>query len=64
MSRYKQVAKIYGEVEEAHEEIMRKNPDDKEMIKIITLVDISQSLKNIDVTLALLYDKEVGEQDG
>ena len=63
MSRFEEVANIYREVEEAHDEILRKDPSDTEMIRTITLVDISQSLKNIDITLAKLYDREVGESE-
>lgn len=64
MSRYEDVANIYKEIEAAHEDIMRSSPNNLTLIRTLTFVDISQSLKNIDVTLALLYDKEVGEQDG
>ena len=63
MSRFEDVANIYGEVEETHEMILRKNPNDTEMTRTITLVDISQSLKNIDITLAKLYDREVENEN-
>lgn len=63
MSRFEEVARIYKEVEDANEEIIRNNPNSMEIMRTTIILDISQSLKNIDITLAKLYDREVGETD-
>lgn len=63
MSRLEEVAMIYKEVENANEEIIKNNPNNMEIMRTTIILDISQSLKNIDITLAKLYDREVGESE-
>ena len=63
MSRFEDVANIYKEIEAAHEDIMRSSPNNLTLIRTLTFVDISQSLKNIDITLAKLYDREVENEN-
>lgn len=61
MSRLEQVVDIYKEVDEVTEIVLKESGENKEMQKIVALVNISQSLKNIDITLAMLLDDKRGE---
>ena len=63
MSRFEEVTRIYKEVEDANNEIIRKNPNSMEIMRSTILLNISLSLKNIDTTLAKIYDREGGESE-
>ena len=63
MSRFEDVANIYKEIEEANEDKMRSSPNNMTLIRTLTFVCIYQSLKNIDITLAKLYDREVENEN-
>lgn len=60
MSRLEEVVGIYEEAEQIIERAINEN-DNKiniELHKALSLVSIAQSLKNIDITLAILLDEE------
>jgi hypothetical protein len=60
MSRLEEVVGIYEEAEKIIDSAINEN-DNKiniELHKALSLVSIAQSLKNIDITLAILLDKK------
>lgn len=61
MSRLEQVVNICKEADKVTEIVLKESGENKEMQKIVALVNISQSLKNIDITLAMLLDDKRGE---
>lgn len=61
MSRLEEVVGIYEEVDKMTEKVIEDNKDNIELQKALALVNISQSLKNIDITLAILLDEKGGE---
>ena len=60
MSRLEQVVNIYKEVDELTTIGLKENEGNKELQKIVALTNISQSLRNIDITLAMLLDDKKG----
>lgn len=60
MSRLEEVVGIYEETDKLTERALSENKDNVELHKALALVNISQSLKNIDITLALLLDEKGG----
>lgn len=63
MSRLEEVVGIYEETDKITERVISENKDNVELHKALALVNISQSLKNIDITLAILLDeKGAGEK--
>ena len=56
MSRLEEVVDIYEKADNATEILLKGSGENKEMQKILALVNISQSLRNIDITLAMLLD--------
>lgn len=64
MSRLVEIAGIYEETDKITERVWSENGDNVELQKVLALVNISQSLKNIDITLAMLLDKKgAGNED-
>ncbi len=60
MSRLEEVVGIYEEAEQIIDRAINEN-DNKiniELHKALSLVSIAQSLKNIDITLAILLDEK------
>ena len=57
MSRLEEVVGIYEETDKMTEEILKNNVNNLEMGKVVALTNISQSLKNIDISLAIITDK-------
>lgn len=64
MSRLGEIVGIYEEMDKATESVIGENKDNVELHKAIALANISQSLRNIDITLAELLDYMKGETDG
>lgn len=60
MSRLKQVSDIYEELDKVTTIGLKGNEGNIELQKIISLANISQSLRNIDITLAMLLDDKKG----
>lgn len=60
MSRLEEVVDIYKKTDKITEIVLKERGENKEMQKILALVNISQSLKNIDITLAMLLDDKKG----
>lgn len=60
MSRLEEVVGIYEETDKITEIVLAENKDNVELHKALALVNISQSLKNIDITLAMLLDDKKG----
>lgn len=61
MSRLEEIVGIYEETDKITERVLGENKDNVELHKALALVNISQSLKNIDITLAILLDDKRGE---
>lgn len=65
MSRLEEVVGIYEDAEKIIERVI--NEDDNkiniELHKALSLVSIAQSLKNIDITLAILLDEKGGTNE-
>ena len=53
--RAEQILELYKEIDEETIKILEKN-NDRDMHIMVALTNISQSLKNIDITLALILD--------
>jgi hypothetical protein len=65
MSRLEEVVGIYEEAEQIIDRAINEN-DNKiniELHKALSLVSIAQSLKNIDITLAILLDEKGGANE-
>ena len=60
MSRLEEIVGIYEETDKITERVIAENKDNVELHKALALVNISQSLKNIDITLAMLLDYKKG----
>lgn len=60
MSRLEEVVCIYEEVDKVTTIGLKENVGNKELQKIVALADIAQSLRNIDITLAMLLDDKKG----
>ena len=62
MSRLEEVVEIYEESEKIVERVLNDDDNKKniELHKALSLVSISQSLRNIDITLAMLLDDKKG----
>lgn len=60
MSRLEQVVDINEKADEITEKVLKESGENIEMQKLVALVNISQSLKNIDITLAMLLDDKKG----
>ena len=60
MSRLEEVVGIYEEAEMITERAINENNNkiNTELHKALSLVSIAQSLKNIDITLAILLDEK------
>ena len=58
MSRLEEVVGIYEETDKMTEDYLKNHESNLDMQKIMALVNISQSLKNIDITLAILLDEK------
>lgn len=58
MNRLEEVVGIYEETDKMTETILKNNKDNIELQKAVALCNISQSLKNIDITLAILLDEK------
>ena len=63
MNRLEEVVGIYEETDKMTEAILKNNKDNIEMQKAVALCNISQSLKNIDITLAILLDEKGAEHE-
>lgn len=60
MSRLGKLVRIYEEMDKTTERVIGENKDNVELHKAIALANISQSLRNIDITLAELLDYKKG----
>jgi hypothetical protein len=56
MDRLEEVVGIYIETDKMTERILSRDAGNIELQKSVALVNISQSLKNIDLTLAMILD--------
>lgn len=63
MSRLEEIVGIYEETDKITERVIAGNKDNVELHKALALVNISQSLKNIDITLAMLLDYKKGAKN-
>ena len=63
MKRLEEVVGIYEETDKMTEAILKGNEENIELQKALALVNISQSLKNIDITLAILLDEKGGANE-
>jgi hypothetical protein len=63
MSRLEEIVGIYEETDKITERVIAENKDNVELHKALALVNISQSLKNIDITLAILLDEKGGANE-
>lgn len=63
MSRLEEIVGIYEETDKITERVIAENKDNVELHKALALVNISQSLKNIDITLAILLDEKGAEHE-
>ena len=60
MSRLEQVVDLYKLADKFTETTLLGNEDNVELHKVLDLTNISQSLRNIDITLAMLLDDKKG----
>ena len=58
MSRLEEVVGIYEEMDKITERELKDNGDNIELAKSLIMASIMQSLKNIDITLAILLDEK------
>lgn len=63
MDRLEEVVGIYIEVDKMTEGILKRDAGNIELQKSVALCNISQSLKNIDLTLAMILDDMKGKEN-
>lgn len=65
MSRLEEVVGIYEDAEKIIDRAINENDNKNniELHKALSLVSIAQSLKNIDITLAMLLDEKGGANE-